>query len=96
MLHLSISGLFGMIFEHLQNCFHPKDSVNGFLQLFQVCFHITQGHNPPQITHVLGMACLLTMVKPLGAVRPIGVGKHCINSQVAFYAFNSTKGENMK
>jgi hypothetical protein len=30
MPHLSISGPFGMVFEHLQDCFHPKDSTNGF------------------------------------------------------------------
>ncbi len=26
-----ISGLFRMVFEHLQDCFHPKDSASGFL-----------------------------------------------------------------
>jgi len=64
MLHLSISGLFGMIFEHLRNCFQPKDLASGFLQLFQLCFHITQGHIPPQLTCVLRAAYLLTMTKP--------------------------------
>jgi hypothetical protein len=31
MPHLSTSGPYGMVFEHLQNYFHPKDSTNGFL-----------------------------------------------------------------
>jgi len=29
--HLLISGSSGMVFEYLQDCFHPKDSTNGFL-----------------------------------------------------------------
>jgi hypothetical protein len=31
MPHLLASGLFGMVFEHLQDCFHPKKSMIGFL-----------------------------------------------------------------
>ncbi len=31
MLNLFTSGLFGMVFEHFQNFFHPKDFVSGFL-----------------------------------------------------------------
>jgi hypothetical protein len=34
MPHLSKSGHFGMVFEHLRNCFHPKDLVSAFPQLF--------------------------------------------------------------
>jgi len=37
---LSASGPFGTVFEHLCNSFHLEDSVSGFLQLFQLCFHI--------------------------------------------------------
>jgi hypothetical protein len=40
MPQLSASGPFGMIFEHPRNYFHPKDSMSGFSQLFQLCFHI--------------------------------------------------------
>jgi hypothetical protein len=75
MLHLLTSGPFGMVFKHLRDCFHSKDSTNGFLQLFQLCFHITQGHIPPQIAHVLGTTRLLAMTKALGGVCPIIVGE---------------------
>jgi hypothetical protein len=47
MMHLLASGLFRMVFEHLQVYFHSKDATSGFLQLFQLCYHITQGHIPP-------------------------------------------------
>jgi hypothetical protein len=33
-LHLSARSCSRMVFEHLQDYFHPKDSMNGFFQLF--------------------------------------------------------------
>jgi hypothetical protein len=33
MSHLSAWGHFGMVFEHFQDAFDPKDSTNGFIQL---------------------------------------------------------------
>jgi hypothetical protein len=80
MPHLLASGFLGMVFEHISDCFHLEDSTSGFPQLFQLCFHITHGHIPPQIADVLGVACLLTMTKSLGGISPIIVGKHCMNS----------------
>ncbi len=71
MSHLSASGPFGIVFEHLHDYFHLKDLASGFFQLFQLCFHITQGHIPPQIARVLGTAHLLTMTKPSSGVCPI-------------------------
>jgi hypothetical protein len=41
MLHLSTSGPFGMVFEHLWDYFHLEDSASGFFKLFQLCYHIT-------------------------------------------------------
>jgi len=64
-----------MVFEHLQNYFHPKYSMSGFFQLFQFCYHIAQGHIPPQIACVLGTAHLLAMTKPSNGVRPITMGE---------------------
>jgi hypothetical protein len=64
-----VNGLSGMVFEHLQDCFHPKDSVISFSQLFQFCSHITQGHIPYRIAHILGAPHLLAMTKFLGGVR---------------------------
>jgi hypothetical protein len=43
--------------------------------LFQLCFHITQGHIPPQIACVLRVACLSAMTKLLGEIRPIVMGE---------------------
>jgi hypothetical protein len=71
MLHLSASGIFKMVFEYFWDYFHFKDSTTRFFQLFQLCFLITQGNIPPQIAHVLGVTCLLTMTKPTSGVRPI-------------------------
>jgi hypothetical protein len=34
MLDLSVSGFSKMVFEHLRDYFHSKDSTNGFFQLF--------------------------------------------------------------
>jgi len=72
-LHLSASGPFGMVFEYLWDYFHPKDSTSGLFQLFQLCFHIAQGHIPPQNAHVFRAACLLAMTKPSSGVHPIAV-----------------------
>jgi hypothetical protein len=36
---------------------------------------MTQGHIPPQITCVLGMAYFLTMTKPSSGIHPIVVGE---------------------
>ncbi len=71
-----------MVFEHLQDCFHPKSSKNGFLQLFQFCSHIIKGLIPLRIALVLGMAHLLTITKPSSVVHPIVMGE-------AMYRFTS-------
>jgi hypothetical protein len=71
MSHLLTSGPSGMVFEHLWDYFQPKNSTNGFPQLFQLSSPITQGHIPFQIPHVFGTTHLLTMTKPIGGVHPI-------------------------
>jgi hypothetical protein len=38
MFHISTRGFYGMVFEHLQDVFDPKDFVNGFLQFHQLAF----------------------------------------------------------
>jgi len=75
MSHLSTSGPSKMAFEHLRNCFHCEDSKSGFFHLFQLCFHIAQGHILPQIAHVFRAIRLLAMTKPSGGVRSIAVGE---------------------
>jgi hypothetical protein len=49
MLHLSTNGIYGIIFEHFRGCFHPIFFAS-IPQLFQLYFHITQGHILCQIT----------------------------------------------
>jgi hypothetical protein len=68
MPHLSANGPFEMVFEHLGGCFHSEDFASGFSQFFQLCSHITQGHIPHQIAHILGTTHFLTMRKPLRGV----------------------------
>jgi hypothetical protein len=75
MPHLLANRFFKMVFEHIVNYFHPRDSTSGFLQLFQLCFHIAQGHIPAQITHILGTVHLLAMTKPSDGIRPIVAGE---------------------
>jgi hypothetical protein len=75
MPHLLANGFSRMVFEHLWDCFHPKDLASGFPQLFQLFFHIVKGHIPLQIVSVFGTACFLTMTKLLGGVRPIVMGE---------------------
>jgi hypothetical protein len=75
MPHLSANDPFRMVFEHLQDYFHPKDSTSEFPQLFQFYFHITQGHISHQITHVFGVAYFLIMTKPSNEICPIAMGE---------------------
>jgi hypothetical protein len=76
MPNLSVNGLLGMVFEHFQYFFHLQDFANGFSHLFQLCFHLAQGHIPHRIAHILGVAThLLIMTKPLGGIRPIIIGE---------------------
>jgi hypothetical protein len=75
MPRLSTIGFSKMVFEHLQNCFHPEDFACGFPQLFQLYSHIAQGHIPCRITHILEATCLLGTTKLLGGIHPIVVGE---------------------
>jgi len=75
MPHLLASTPSRMIFEHLRNYFHFKVKTSGFPQLFQFCFHIAQGHIPPQITHILKATHLLTMTKPSNGIHSITMGE---------------------
>jgi hypothetical protein len=72
--------------------FHLENSASGFPQLFQLCFHIAQGHIPPQIACVFGVACLLAMNKHLGEVRPITMGEalYWFISRVLCFQFHET------
>jgi hypothetical protein len=64
-----------MVFEHLWDFFHLKDSTTEFSQLFQFFSHITKGHIPRRIAHILETIHVLTMTKPLGGIHPISLGE---------------------
>jgi hypothetical protein len=55
MFHLSISGPFGMVFEHLQDSFNPKDLTSGFIQLHQLCSHVVTSRIFGSMVHALGL-----------------------------------------
>jgi hypothetical protein len=76
-----------MTFEHLRDYFHPKYLASGFPQLFQLCFYIAQGHIPPQIACVFGVAHLLAMNKPLSGIHPIIMGKTLYRFTSCFLCF---------
>jgi hypothetical protein len=40
MSHLLTNGPSGMVFKHLQDYFDLEDSMNGFIQLHQLCSHV--------------------------------------------------------
>jgi hypothetical protein len=42
--YLLANELFGMVFEYLQNSFHPKDLANSFFKLFLVCSYVIIRH----------------------------------------------------
>jgi hypothetical protein len=75
MSHLLVNGISRMVFEHLRDYFHLEDSMSGFLQLFQLCFHIAHGHIPLRLTRVLGTTYFLTMIKLSNGVCLIVVGE---------------------
>jgi hypothetical protein len=91
MPHLSANGHSMMVFEHLWDCFHVEDSISGFPQLFQLCFHITQGHIPPQIACVIGEVHFLAMTKVSGGVCPIVMGETLYRFTSHVYVFNYVK-----
>jgi hypothetical protein len=59
--------------------------------LFQLCFHITQGHIPSQIARVFGAAHLLAMTKLSCVVHPIAMGESLYQLRSRVYVFNSVK-----
>jgi hypothetical protein len=67
--HLSTRGPSSMVFQGLQNAFDLEDFANDFIQLHQLSSHITMGHFPKFIIHVLCAARLLALAKPSNVVN---------------------------
>jgi hypothetical protein len=55
--------LSSMVYEFLQDCFVPDDSMNGFDLFFEVCGHIVWGHIPPLISCLFFASRLLVLEK---------------------------------
>jgi hypothetical protein len=73
--HLSLSGLFRMVYEHLLGCFIPKDPSSGFLELFQVAVVVVHGDMLKVMALMLGANILLVVVKDFGGIRLIIVNE---------------------
>jgi hypothetical protein len=43
---------YGIVFEHLHDCFHSKDLQVCFTSYFKLCLHIAHGHIHQCIAHV--------------------------------------------
>jgi hypothetical protein len=73
--HLSLGGLFGMIYEHIWGCFILKDPSSRFLELFQIVDDVAHGDIPRLVALVLGVNKLLVMAKDTDGFRLIAIGK---------------------
>jgi hypothetical protein len=61
--HLSLGGLFGMVYEHLSRCFIFEDPSLRFSKLFQVVDVVAHGDILRLMALLLGVKKLLAMVK---------------------------------
>jgi hypothetical protein len=53
--HLSLGGLFGMVYEHLSRCFIPEDPSLGFLKSFQIIVTIIHRGIPRLVVVMMGV-----------------------------------------
>jgi hypothetical protein len=73
--HLSLGGISKMVYEHLLRCFILKDPSSRFLELFQVVTIVAHGDTLKSMAQVLRASKLLAMVKDIGGLYLIVVGK---------------------
>ncbi len=59
--HLSLNGLFGMVYEHISGCFILESPSSRFSELFQIVVVIIHGDIPRSMALVLKVNRLLTM-----------------------------------
>jgi hypothetical protein len=72
--HLFLSGFFGMVYEHLSECFIPEDPSLGFSELFLVVIVVSCGDIPKLVALALGASRLLVMAKDTCGFRLIAIG----------------------
>jgi len=73
--HLSSNNPSGMVYELLRDYFVPNDSTNGFDLFLKICKHITCGHVPSLISHLLITSWLITLEKQIENIQPITIGE---------------------
>lgn len=71
----SSRSIFGMIYEHLRDCFSPEDPSSRFFELYRVVEHVAQGRIPVRIARALGASRLLAIAKDTDEIRPIAIGE---------------------
>jgi hypothetical protein len=74
MYHLLTCGPFGMVFQHFQDYFDPKDLASGFIQLHHLCAHVDVSCIFWSMVQVFGASRLLALAKPFGGIHLIIVG----------------------
>ncbi len=67
-----------MVFEHFRDYFDLEDSMNGFIQLHQLCSHVVANCILGSMAWVIGASWLLALAKPSSGIRSIAVGKYFI------------------
>jgi hypothetical protein len=63
------------VYELLQNYFVLDDFINDFDLIFEICEHITRGHVPPLVSHLLITSRPLVLEKQIRGVQPLVIGK---------------------
>jgi hypothetical protein len=64
-----------MVLKNLQDLFDLKDLANGFMQFFQVYFHVITCHIPRSIVQAFGLVIFLALAKPYRSIQPIMWGE---------------------
>jgi hypothetical protein len=73
--HLSLSGLYGMVYDHLSNYFILKNPSLGFSELFQAIVVIAHGDIFRSMALMLGVNKLLVMARDSKGLHLIAIGK---------------------
>jgi hypothetical protein len=72
------------VYELLEDYFVLDDSINDFDLIFGICEHITCGHVPPLISHLLVASRLLTLEKQIRGIRPLVIGKVIYHLHISY------------
>jgi hypothetical protein len=73
--HLSLGGLYGMVYEHLSNYFILENPSLGFSELFQATVVVAHGDILKSMALMLGVNKLLAMARDSKGLHLIAIGK---------------------